>query len=65
MLGFRGAARYVHPAYAEAFALECAALKKVRETMGLTNLKVRRRRCERFGSFGWLFSSLLCGGDVA
>ncbi len=40
MLGFRGAARYIHPAYEEAFALECRALKRVRETMGLTHLKV-------------------------
>jgi pyruvate,water dikinase len=40
MLGFRGASRYAHPAYREGFALECRALRKVRETMGLTNLKV-------------------------
>ncbi|MEJ1222865.1 phosphoenolpyruvate synthase [Sediminicola sp. 1XM1-17] len=40
MLGFRGAARYYSPLYKEGFALECAAIKKVRETMGLTNLKV-------------------------
>jgi len=40
MLGFRGACRYDHPAYAAGFALECAALLKVRETMGLTNLKI-------------------------
>jgi pyruvate,water dikinase len=40
MLGFRGAARYDHPAYAAGFALECAALKRVRETMGLTNLRI-------------------------
>ena len=38
MLGFRGASRYSHPAYAEGFALECAALRRVREEMGLTNL---------------------------
>ncbi|MGD8842593.1 MAG: phosphoenolpyruvate synthase, partial [Gammaproteobacteria bacterium] len=38
MLGFRGAARYSHPAYAEGFALECAAMKQVREGMGLINL---------------------------
>ncbi len=38
MLGFRGAARYAHPAYAEGFALECAAMKRVREVMGLTNV---------------------------
>jgi pyruvate,water dikinase len=40
MLGFRGAARYAHPAYAAGFALECAALKRVRDAMGLTNLRI-------------------------
>ncbi|MDA8076638.1 MAG: phosphoenolpyruvate synthase [Actinomycetota bacterium] len=40
MLGFRGASRYAHPAYAEGFALECAALKRVREEMGLTNVVI-------------------------
>ncbi|MEO6696507.1 MAG: phosphoenolpyruvate synthase, partial [Gammaproteobacteria bacterium] len=40
MLGFRGAARYTHPAYAEGFALECRALKRVREVMGLINVKL-------------------------
>jgi pyruvate,water dikinase len=40
MLGFRGASRYYHERYREGFALECRALKKVREEMGLTNLKV-------------------------
>ena len=40
MLGFRGAARYAHPAYAEGFALECAALRRVRGDMGLTNVRV-------------------------
>jgi len=40
MLGFRGASRYYHERYREAFALECAALKRVREAMGLKNLKV-------------------------
>ena len=38
MLGFRGASRYAHPAYADGFALECAALRRVRDAMGLTNL---------------------------
>jgi len=38
MLGFRGASRYAHPAYAEGFALECRAMKRVREDMGLTNV---------------------------
>lgn len=40
MLGFRGASRYYHDLYREGFGLECAALKKVREEMGLTNVKV-------------------------
>ncbi len=37
MIGFRGASRYVDPSFADAFALECRAMKKVRDTMGLTN----------------------------
>jgi pyruvate, water dikinase len=40
MIGFRGASRYYHPRYQAGFALECAAVRKVREDMGLTNLKV-------------------------
>ena len=47
MLGFRGASRYTHPAYAEGFALECAAMKKVREEMGLTNVKLMIPFCRR------------------
>jgi pyruvate,water dikinase len=40
MIGFRGASRYAHPAYREGFALECRALRRVREEMGLENLIV-------------------------
>jgi pyruvate,water dikinase len=40
MLGFRGASRYYNERYREGFALECAAMKKVREEMGLTNVKL-------------------------
>jgi pyruvate,water dikinase len=40
MLGFRGAARYISADFAEAFAMECEALKRVREDMGLTNVQV-------------------------
>jgi len=40
MLGFRGASRYYHERYRAAFALECAAIWRVREEMGLTNVKV-------------------------
>jgi pyruvate,water dikinase len=38
MIGFRGASRYSHPAYAEGFALECRAMRRVREDMGFTNV---------------------------
>ena len=37
MIGFRGASRYIDPSFSDCFALECQAVKKVRETMGLTN----------------------------
>jgi len=47
MLGFRGAARYSHPAYAAGFALECRALARVRNEMGLTNLRVMVPFCRR------------------
>ncbi len=40
MIGFRGASRYYHEKYREGFALECKAMKKVREVMGLTNVKL-------------------------
>jgi pyruvate,water dikinase len=40
MLGFRGAARYLSADFGEAFAMECEALKRVRNDMGLTNVQV-------------------------
>ena len=40
MLGFRGAYRYAHPQYRDGFALECRAMRRVREDMGLTNVKL-------------------------
>ncbi len=40
MLGFRGAARFVSADFADCFELECRALKRVRETMGLTNVEI-------------------------
>jgi pyruvate,water dikinase len=40
MLGFRGASRYYDPRYRDGFALECRALARVRDEMGLTNVKV-------------------------
>ncbi len=40
MIGFRGASRYYHPRYRDAFGLECQAMRKVREEMGLKNMKL-------------------------
>jgi pyruvate,water dikinase len=40
MIGFRGASRYYDDRYREGFALECAAMRRVRETMGLVNVKL-------------------------
>jgi pyruvate,water dikinase len=40
MLGFRGASRYVSPEFADAFAMECEALKRVRNDMGLVNVEI-------------------------
>jgi pyruvate,water dikinase len=40
MLGFRGAARYYDPRYRDGFALECRAMRQVREEMGLTNVQL-------------------------
>jgi len=47
MIGFRGASRYTHPAYAEGFALECSAMKRVREEMGLDNVILMIPFCRR------------------
>jgi pyruvate, water dikinase len=40
MIGYRGASRYLSPDFAECFAMECEALKFVRDEMGLTNVKI-------------------------
>ena len=49
MIGWRGASRYYDPKYRAAYALECAAMKKVREEMGLTNLKLMIPFCRTIG----------------
>lgn len=40
MIGFRGAARYIAPEFVDCFELECRALKRVRDEMGLTNVEI-------------------------
>ncbi|MRI58940.1 MAG: phosphoenolpyruvate synthase [Epsilonproteobacteria bacterium] len=47
MLGFRGAARYTHPQYAEGFELECRAMKRAIETMGFENIVLMIPFCRR------------------
>jgi pyruvate,water dikinase len=47
MLGFRGASRYYNDKYREGFALECRAMKRVREMMGLTNIIIMIPFCRR------------------
>jgi pyruvate,water dikinase len=47
MLGFRGASRYAHPHYEAGFALECAAMTRVRKTMGLDNVRLMIPFCRR------------------
>jgi pyruvate,water dikinase len=49
MLGFRGASRYYNERYREGFGLECAAIRKVREQMKLTNVKVMIPFCRTIG----------------
>ena len=49
MIGFRGASRYYSPRYREGFALECTAIKRIREEIGLTNVKVMIPFCRTLG----------------
>jgi pyruvate,water dikinase len=62
MLGFRGAARYAHTAYAAGFALECAALRRVREEMGLVNLKIMVPFCRRVEEANRVLDALAANG---
>jgi len=47
MIGFRGASRYTHPDYTEGFSLECAAMKRVRDVMGFSNVILMIPFCRR------------------
>ena len=62
MLGFRGASRYAHPAYADGFALECRALRQVRQDMGLTNLKVMVPFCRRVPEGAQVLAAMAANG---
>ena len=62
MLGFRGASRYTHPAYADGFALECAALRRVREDMGLENVRIMVPFCRRVEEGAQVIAALATHG---
>ncbi len=64
MIGFRGASRYYSPRYREGFALECQAIKRVRETMGLTNVKVMIPFCRTLGEAGKVLAEMATNGLV-
>jgi pyruvate,water dikinase len=58
MIGFRGASRYYDDRYREGFALECQAIRRVRETFGLTNVKVMIPFCRTLGEGARVLSEL-------
>jgi pyruvate,water dikinase len=62
MIGFRGAARYAHPAYADGFALECAAMKRVRDEMGFGNLKLMIPFCRRVAEAEQVLAAMAAHG---
>jgi pyruvate,water dikinase len=62
MIGFRGASRYAHPAYADGFALECAAMKRVRDEMGFTNVKLMIPFCRRVAEAEQVLAAMAAHG---
>jgi pyruvate,water dikinase len=64
MIGFRGASRYYDDRYREGFALECAAMKRVRETMGLTNVKLMIPFCRTLGEADRVLAEMKANGLV-
>lgn len=62
MIGFRGASRYYDPRYREAFALECAAIKRVREVIGLDNVKVMIPFCRTLGEADKVLAEMASAG---
>jgi pyruvate,water dikinase len=67
MIGFRGASRYYHERYRAGFALECQAMKKVREEMGLTNVKLMVPFCRTLDEARQVLAEMerngLCRGE--
>jgi pyruvate, water dikinase len=62
MLGFRGAMRYTHEHYREAFALECQAMRKVRDEIGLDNIRLMIPFCRTIGEADAVLAALAAAG---
>ncbi len=62
MIGFRGASRYYSELYKAAFMLECEAIKKVREEMGLNNVKVMIPFCRTIEEANKVIAAMAAGG---
>ncbi|MFC4346854.1 phosphoenolpyruvate synthase [Kordiimonas lipolytica] len=62
MIGFRGAARYIHAAYAKAFALECAAVRRARSEMGFDNIRLMIPFCRTLGEADAVLSAMSTHG---
>ncbi|MHA3902545.1 phosphoenolpyruvate synthase [Castellaniella sp. WN] len=62
MLGFRGASRYISEDFAECFRMECEALKKVRDEMGLTNVEIMVPFVRTLGQAGRVVDLLAAHG---
>jgi pyruvate,water dikinase len=62
MIGFRGASRYYDERYREGFALECKAMKRVRDDMGLTNLVIMIPFCRRIDEAGKVLEQMAKNG---
>lgn len=64
MLGFRGALRYTHERYREAFALECQAMRKAREEIGLDNIRLMVPFCRTVAEADAVLAALADAGLV-
>jgi pyruvate,water dikinase len=62
MIGFRGASRYYDPRYREGFALECAAIARVRGALGLSNVKVMIPFCRTLGEARAVLDEMAANG---
>jgi pyruvate,water dikinase len=62
MLGWRGASRYYDPGYRDGFALECQALLRVRNTLGLTNVRVMIPFCRTLDEADKVLAAMAANG---